>query len=167
MQEHDNFYGDGLSYWSPTINLAMDPRWGRNMEVPGEDPLLTGQYAAYFVQGLQGAQLGSEEMLHRPTVLGCCKHFIANNLENWGGISRHNVDVHVPSRDLADYYLPPFEACVKQGRSKGLMVRQKLPELLFPVSAPPCFASFRSHPRHACPDWPTHHSAHRSVPTTP
>ena len=121
--DHDNFYGDGLSYWSPTINLALDPRWGRNMEVPGEDPTLTGQYAASFVRGLQGAsqQGDGEPPRGRHTVLGCCKHFIANNLESWGGFTRHNVDARVPLRDLADYHLLPFEACVKEGRSKAVM----------------------------------------------
>lgn len=120
---HDNFYGDGLSYWSPTINLAMDPRWGRNMEVPGEDPTLTGQYAASFVRGLQGAsQRGNGEPPNgRHTVLGCCKHFLANNLESWGGYTRHNFDAQVSLADLADYHLPPFEACIKEGRSKAVM----------------------------------------------
>lgn len=48
-----NNYGDGIDYWSPTVNMQRDPRWGRNQEVPGEDPMLTGQYAANFVRGLQ------------------------------------------------------------------------------------------------------------------
>ncbi|MDY3972096.1 MAG: glycoside hydrolase family 3 N-terminal domain-containing protein, partial [Clostridia bacterium] len=39
-----------LSYWSPTINLARDPRWGRNEETYGEDPYLTGQMGAAFVK---------------------------------------------------------------------------------------------------------------------
>lgn len=38
-----NNYGDGIDYWSPTVNMQRDPRWGRNQEVPGEDPELTGQ----------------------------------------------------------------------------------------------------------------------------
>ena len=46
-----NNYGDGIDYWSPTVNMQRDPRWGRNQEVPGEDPMLTGNYAANFVQG--------------------------------------------------------------------------------------------------------------------
>ena len=37
-----NNYGDGIDYWSPTVNMQRDPRWGRNQEVPGEDPTLTG-----------------------------------------------------------------------------------------------------------------------------
>ena len=42
--------GNGYStFWAPVINLAREPRWGRNIETPGEDPLLTGEYAEYVV----------------------------------------------------------------------------------------------------------------------
>ena len=41
------------TYWAPVINLVRDPRWGRNIETPGEDPYLTGQYAINFVRGFQ------------------------------------------------------------------------------------------------------------------
>ena len=110
-----NKYGDGLDYWSPTLNLQRDPRWGRNQEVPGEDPTLTGQYAANFVRGLQGEGTGGV------TIAAACKHFVANSLESWKGHTRHNFDAKVPLRDLVDYYLPPFKACVMEGRSKGVM----------------------------------------------
>ena len=42
------------TYWAPVINLAREPRWGRNLECAGEDPLLSGEYAAAFVGGLKG-----------------------------------------------------------------------------------------------------------------
>ena len=93
---------------SPTINLQRDPRWGRNQEVPGEDPYLTSQYSIEFVKGLQGtgdkAQIGA-----------ACKHFIANSLEGGtgSGIDRHNFDARISLEDLHDYYLPPFEACAR------------------------------------------------------
>ena len=87
-------------------------RWGRNQEVPGEDPMLTGSYAANFVQGLQGLQ--SEyppAKSHGPIdskdghmmIVACCKHFLANSLESWNGHTRHNFDARVPLDDLADY----------------------------------------------------------------
>ncbi len=42
--------GNGYStFWAPVVNLAREPRWGRNIETPGEDPFLTGQYAKYPV----------------------------------------------------------------------------------------------------------------------
>ena len=61
LRDHatQNVYGDGIDYWSPTINMQRDPRWGRNQEVPGEDPTLTAIYATQFVRGLQGTDAGS------------------------------------------------------------------------------------------------------------
>ena len=46
--------GDAWStYWAPVINLAREPRWGRNIETPGEDPYLSGEYATAFVKGFE------------------------------------------------------------------------------------------------------------------
>src|SRR2546427_753280 len=44
----------GLTFWSPNINLFRDPRWGRGQETYGEDPFLTGRLAVQFVRGMQG-----------------------------------------------------------------------------------------------------------------
>jgi xylan 1,4-beta-xylosidase len=118
LRPHDSTIGDGLTYWSPTINMQRDPRWGRNQEVPGEDPFLTGEYAKAFVSGLQGAysttSKGPEDDLSRIRVGACCKHFLANSLERWGNWSRHNFDAQIDDQDLHDYYLPPFAECTKQ-----------------------------------------------------
>jgi len=46
--------GKGLTYWSPTINIARDPRWGRNEESYGEDPYLLSRMGVAFVTGMQG-----------------------------------------------------------------------------------------------------------------
>lgn len=115
-----NVYGDGIDYWSPTINMQRDPRWGRNQEVPGEDPMLTGAYATAFVTGLQGEGSAGEDAEHIQ-IVACCKHFVANSLENWQGHTRHNFDANVSMADLAEYYLPPFRACVMEGKSHGIM----------------------------------------------
>ena len=120
-----NVYGDGIDYWSPTINLQRDPRWGRNQEVPGEDPTLTGQYAANFVRGLQG-EVGGEDGKHIQ-IAACCKHFVANSLENWNGHTRHNFNAEISQEDLMTYYLPPFRACVMEGHSLGIMFMWHLP----------------------------------------
>ena len=56
--------GDAWStYWAPVINLAREPRWGRNIETPGEDPYLTGEYAAAFVGGFER---NPDDPTHRP-----------------------------------------------------------------------------------------------------
>lgn len=41
---------------APNINIVVDPRWGRGQETPGEDPYVTGQYAANFVRGMQSGE---------------------------------------------------------------------------------------------------------------
>ena len=62
----------GLNYWSPTINMARDPRWGRMIEGAGEDPFLGRQMARAIVEGFQGEALDDPD-----SILACAKHFIA------------------------------------------------------------------------------------------
>ncbi|KAL3922324.1 MAG: hypothetical protein SGILL_002267 [Bacillariaceae sp.] len=124
LRPHNQAIGDGLTYWSPTINLQRDPRWGRNQEVPGEDPHLTSVYAREFVDGLQSItttkrteaddQQHDESGFDRIRLGACCKHFVANSLEQWKNFSRHNFDAQIDHTDLYDYYFPPFQECVKQ-----------------------------------------------------
>lgn len=117
---------DGLTYWSPTINLERDPRWGRNQEAPGEDPHHTGRYAVAFLSGLQGDDPNHVQ------VAGVCKHFIANSLERTAMApppyardalftTRRNFDAKVSVPELVDYYVPAFRACVQGGRPAGVM----------------------------------------------
>lgn len=95
-----------------------DPRWGRNMESAGEDPWATGEYAVQWVKGFQHAP----EDPYALQAAACCKHFVANELEGtWDGLTRHNINVNVTQQDLADSYLPPFQACAEQGDVAGFM----------------------------------------------
>jgi len=52
--EGDSKIYQGLTIWSPNINIFRDPRWGRGQETYGEDPFLTGRMGVAFVKGLQG-----------------------------------------------------------------------------------------------------------------
>ena len=65
----------GLSRWAPTVDLERDPRWGRTEEGYGEDPVLTGEMASAYVQGMQG---DSDRYLR---VAATLKHFYGNNTE--------------------------------------------------------------------------------------
>ena len=58
-------FSDLLTFWSPTVNMARDPRWGRTPETYGEDPFLSGKLGVSFVKGLQEKPLflGSKEMI--------------------------------------------------------------------------------------------------------
>lgn len=81
--------------------------------------MLSGSYVTQFVRGLQG-EVGGEDPSHLQ-IAACCKHFVANSLENWQNWTRHNFDAQVTMADLYNYYLPPFRACVMEGHSKGIM----------------------------------------------
>ena len=128
FNDPDPYSASGLTGWGPNINLVKDPRWGRNQEVPGEDPTLTSAYAAAFVHGLQGGAAAQRD--GALTIAACCKHFLANSLESWNGHTRHNFDAQVPTRALVDYYLPAFQGCVMEGNAKGVMCRWVLLLLL-------------------------------------
>eukprot|EP00039_Didymoeca_costata_P029260 m.23868 g.23868 ORF g.23868 m.23868 type:complete len:847 (+) comp7550_c0_seq1:294-2834(+) len=109
------------TFWAPVVNMARDPRWGRNIETPGEDPYLSGEYAEQFVKGMQEAP---EDKNHYQAS-ACCKHFAGNNVEasmegntSW---NRHTISANITMQDLVGYYLPSFQACVERGNVTGLM----------------------------------------------
>ncbi|KAK6171512.1 hypothetical protein SNE40_019687 [Patella caerulea] len=96
--------GRGLSCLSPVINIARDPRWGRNEETYGEDPYVSGVLASAFVQGLQG-----DHPRYLLTSAGC-KHF-----DGWAGPQYLDFDAQITMRDWRTTFLPAFRACVKAG----------------------------------------------------
>lgn len=101
----------GLTIWSPTINLARDPRWGRNEETYGEDPMLTSRMAIAFVRGLQG-----NHPKYLKTV-ATIKHFICNNTE----YNRHSTRPFIPETYLRNYYMIPYRAAVKEANVQSVM----------------------------------------------
>eukprot|EP00039_Didymoeca_costata_P009401 m.124430 g.124430 ORF g.124430 m.124430 type:complete len:888 (-) comp14471_c0_seq2:27-2690(-) len=114
--------GAGLFYWSPTMNLGRDPRWGRFQESISEDPFLNGIYSAIFVQAFQGSKtFGQPSQDKYLGVAATCKHFIAYSLEASDGFSRHTFDAKVPWRDMVETYLPPFRMCISHGQPGQIM----------------------------------------------
>lgn len=114
--------GNGYStFWAPVINLAREPRWGRNIETPGEDPYLTGQYAINFVRGFQNDPTDPTHLL----ASACIKHYVANSMEsttqNGVNYNRHDFDASVTLQDLYDSYLLPFQAGVEEGGVSSIM----------------------------------------------
>ena len=107
----NNVNGKGLTYWSPTINLARDPRWGRNEETYGEDPYLASRMAVSFVRGMQG-----DDPVYLKTV-STVKHFVANNIE----ATRHTGSSEVTERNLRELYMPAFRAAVEEADVQSLM----------------------------------------------
>jgi len=107
----------GLNYWSPTINMARDPRWGREEENYGEDPFLAGELAVPFVRGFQGANFDGTRSTDYLKLVACAKHFAANNYE----AGRQSTTSFVTEKNMREYYLPAFEACVREADVKSLM----------------------------------------------
>ena len=104
----------GLTMWTPTVNIYRDPRWGRGIETYGEDPYLTSRMGVMVVKGLQGTNDGKYDKLH-----ACAKHFAVHSGPEW---NRHSFNAeNIKPRDLYETYLPPFEALVKEGEVKEVM----------------------------------------------
>ncbi len=110
-KKQTNQFSDLLTFWSPTVNMARDPRWGRTPETYGEDPFLTGEMGAAFVKGLQGDHPRYLKVVSTP------KHFTANNEEH----NRFECDAKISERWLREYYLPAFEACIRRGHAESIM----------------------------------------------
>jgi beta-glucosidase len=102
----------GLTFWSPNINIFRDPRWGRGQETYGEDPYLTSRLGISFVRGLQG----DDPKYHK--LDATAKHFAVHSGPE---ADRHHFDVHPSKRDLYETYLPAFEALVKEADVAAVM----------------------------------------------
>ncbi|HJR80041.1 MAG TPA: glycoside hydrolase family 3 C-terminal domain-containing protein [Anaerolineales bacterium] len=102
----------GLTFWSPNVNIFRDPRWGRGQETWGEDPLLTGEMASAFVKGLQG---------DHPRYLkaaACAKHYAVHSGPEK---DRHIFNAIVTKRELYDTYLPAFRKLVSEAKVEAVM----------------------------------------------
>jgi beta-glucosidase len=102
----------GLTLWSPNVNIFRDPRWGRGQETWGEDPVLTGEMGAAFVRGMQG-----DDPNYLRTA-ACAKHYaVHSGPEN----ERHTFDAIVSKRELFDTYLPAFKKLVQDAEVETVM----------------------------------------------
>ena len=104
----------GLSFWTPTVNIFRDPRWGRGQETYGEDPYMNGRMGIRVVRGLQGDNTDGYYKL-----LACAKHFAVHSGPE---SSRHSLNIaDLPARDLWESYLPAFEDLVKKANVRQVM----------------------------------------------
>ena len=101
----------GLTYWSPNINIFRDPRWGRGHETYGEDPYLTAQMAVSFINGLQGN--GKHRKIDA-TIKHLAVHSGPEKL-------RHEFDVEVSQKDLYETYLYAFKYCIDNADPSAVM----------------------------------------------
>eukprot|EP00043_Microstomoeca_roanoka_P016573 m.170059 g.170059 ORF g.170059 m.170059 type:complete len:826 (+) comp16484_c3_seq1:65-2542(+) len=109
-------FHNSLDTWSPTINPSRDPRWGRNVESPGEDPLVCGLFGQAYTEGLQ---YGDDDQYFQSIVT--LKHWVAYSLENYDGVTRHTYNAIVSPYDLSDTYFPGWERTVRNAGAMGVM----------------------------------------------
>ncbi len=120
----------GLSIWTPNINIFRDPRWGRGQETYGEDPYLTTRMGLAVVRGLQGP----DDYKYRK-LLACAKHFAVHSGPEW---NRHSFNLeNIRPRDLWETYLPAFKSLVQQGHVAEVMCAYQR------IDSEPCCANTR------------------------
>ena len=103
---------EGVTFWTPNINIFRDPRWGRGMETYGEDPYLTAILGSAVVRGLQGT--GTDILKTH----ACAKHFAVHSGSEF---NRHSYNAVVSERDLRETYLPAFKELVTKAGVKEVM----------------------------------------------
>jgi beta-glucosidase len=108
--KHERY--QGLTYWSPNINIFRDPRWGRGMETYGEDPYLTSVMGVNFIKGLQG---NDPKYLK---LVATAKHYMVHSGPELG---RHQFNATTDPYDFQDTYLPAFKKAVQAGGAGSIM----------------------------------------------
>ena len=98
--------------FSPMVDIARDPRWGRIVEGAGEDPFLGSVMARAYVRGYQGKSLSDKE-----SIAACVKHFVGYGAAEGG---RDYNTAEISEHTLREIYLPPFYAALREG-SASLM----------------------------------------------
>jgi beta-glucosidase len=100
--------GTGVNWtFAPMMDIGRDPRWGRVAETFGEEPFLTGRFAAAMVEGFQGQDLSVPG-----SIAACAKHFAGYGASESG---RDYNTTDIPENQLRNVHLPPFKAAVDAG----------------------------------------------------
>ena len=111
---------ENLDFYSPTMNLERDPRWGRNDEAYGEDPLLVNKEVDQFVNGMEGKDesgtlLPESGGFHK--TITTIKHYAANNSE----VNRRTGSSDMDDRTLREYYTKAFRGVVEDSQPGSVM----------------------------------------------
>lgn len=102
----------GLTFWTPNINIFRDPRWGRGMETYGEDPYLTGELGVQFIKGLQG----DDPKYYK--IIATAKHFVVHSGPE---SERHSFNAEPSDFDMMNTYSPQFEKVIKEAQVYSVM----------------------------------------------
>ncbi|MCH7401868.1 glycoside hydrolase family 3 C-terminal domain-containing protein [Belliella kenyensis] len=112
VRKEKRYLYQGLTLWSPNINIFRDPRWGRGQETYGEDPFLSGSLAVPFIKGLQG-----DDPEYFKTI-ATIKHFAVHSGPE---PERHEFDAKVSLKDIRETYLPQFKMAIEQAHPYSAM----------------------------------------------
>lgn len=96
--------------YSPILDIAQDPRWGRAVECYGEDPYLVGQLGKQMIQSLQKHKL-----------VATPKHFAVYSIPVGGRDGGTRTDPHVAPREMRTLYLEPFRVAFQEAGALGVM----------------------------------------------
>ena len=133
----------GLSFWTPNINIFRDPRWGRGQETYGEDPFLTSRMGVAVVNGLQGNKNHIDSKYMK--LLACAKHYAVHSGPEW---NRHSFNIEdLPERDLWETYLPAFKVLVEKANVAEVMCAYQR------IDGDPCCGNKRYLQRILRDDW--------------
>lgn len=102
----------GLTFWTPNINIFRDPRWGRGQETYGEDPYLTSRIGVNYIKALQG---NDPKYLK---VVATAKHYAVHSGPEK---TRHEDNYQTTNKDLFETYLPAFKAAVNEAKVHSVM----------------------------------------------
>ncbi|WP_282037715.1 glycoside hydrolase family 3 C-terminal domain-containing protein [Saccharicrinis aurantiacus] len=102
----------GLSFWTPNINIFRDPRWGRGMETYGEDPYLTGKLGVAYINGLQGNDPNYYKLI------ATAKHFAVHSGPE---ATRHSFNATPSSYDFKETYSPQFKMAIDEAKVYSVM----------------------------------------------
>ncbi len=102
----------GITFWTPNINIFRDPRWGRGMETYGECPYLTGEMAVRFINALQG---NDPDYLKS---VATAKHYAVHSGPE---PDRHSFNALASDYDLWETYMPAFQKCVEEADVHSVM----------------------------------------------
>ena len=106
-----------LDFYSPTMNLERDPRWGRNDESYAEDPLLETKEVSQFVNGMEGKDESGTPLTPYAKTLTTIKHYLANNSE----INRRTGSSDMDQRTLEEYYTDAFRGIIQASHPGSMM----------------------------------------------
>src|SRR5207244_11892834 len=97
---------------SAVLDICRDPRWGRQEETMGEEPLLVSRLGVAFIKGLQGDDL-------KDGIIATPKHLVGYSASEGG---KDNDPITISERDLREVYLPPFEAAFREAKARSVMI---------------------------------------------